>query len=141
VDRPVSDSPHELVNPEALAPPFGYSHAVVPAAGRTVYLGGQAGHRADGTLAGEALLEQLDRALANVAAALRAAGGQPEHLVSVQVYVTDAGEYRAHLREAGEAWRRHLGRHYPAVSLLEVSGLFDPKAKVELVCIAVVPDG
>jgi enamine deaminase RidA (YjgF/YER057c/UK114 family) len=141
VDRPVSpDGPHELINPEELPPPQGFSHAVRPAQGRTIYLGGQAGHRSDGTLAGPGLLEQLDRALANVVEALRAAGGRPEHLVSVQILVTDAGAYRSNLPQAGEIWRRRLGRHYPAVALCEIGGLFDPDAVVELLCVAVVPD-
>ena len=71
---------------------------------------------------------------------MAAAGAQPEHLVSVTIYVTDAAEYRGALKELGAAYRAHFGRHYPAVALFEVSGLFDPAAKVELVCTAVVPD-
>jgi len=149
VDRPVTErgsgttgsaaGPHELINPPTLAPPLGFSHAVVPAGGRTVFLGGQAGHRADGTLAGSSLLEQFDQALANLVEALRAAGGEPVHLVRVHIFVTDAAEYRERLGALGEAWRRHLGSHYPAAALFEVSGLFDPGARVELVGTAVVP--
>jgi enamine deaminase RidA (YjgF/YER057c/UK114 family) len=112
----------------------------VASPGRTVYLGGQTGHRADGTLAGPGLQDQLDQALSNTVEALRAAGGSPEHLVSVQILVTDAPAYRDGLAQAGEMWRSHLGRHYPAVALVEVGGLFDPQALVELVCVAVVPD-
>ena len=130
---------HELINPPSLPRPRGFSHAVAAAPGRVVYLGGQAGHRSDGTLRGPGLLDQLDQALANVVTALDAAGGQPLHLVSIQILVTDAGAYRSHLDEIGEIWRRHLGRHYPAVALVEVSGLFDPEAMVELLCVAVVP--
>jgi enamine deaminase RidA (YjgF/YER057c/UK114 family) len=74
-----------------------------------------------------------------VVAALAGAGGRPEHLVSLMIYVTDAGEYRSSLRELGTAWQRHLGRHYPAVALFEIAGLFDPRARVELVAVAVVP--
>jgi enamine deaminase RidA (YjgF/YER057c/UK114 family) len=131
-------TPHRLVNPPSLLPPEGFSHAVVPAEGRTVYLGGQAGHRADGTLPDD-LVEQFDQALANVVEALSAAGGRPEDLVSIHIYVTDAPAYRSALGPMGRAWRRHLGRHYPAVSLFEVSGLFDPEALVEIVGVAVVP--
>jgi len=140
VTEPGSGStPHELVNPPTLAPPLGFSHAVVPAGGRTVFLGGQAGHRANGALAGPSLLEQFDQALANLVEALRAAGGQPQHLVQVLVYVTDAAEYRERLGALGETWRRHLGRHYPAAALFEVTALFDPGARVELVGTAVAP--
>ena len=133
------DGRHELINPGTLPPPQGFSHAVRPAAGRTIYLGGQAGHRSDGTLAGPGLLEQLDQALANVVEAIGAAGGRPEHLVSVQILVTDADAYRSRLPQAGEIWRRHLGRYYPAVTLFQVGRLFDPQAVVELLCVAVVP--
>ncbi len=141
MDRPLTDEPrHELVNPSSLAAPVGYSHAVVAAPGRTVYLGGQAGHAADGSLPEGGIVEHFEAACANVATALRAAGGEPEHLVWIQIFVTDAGEYRANLGPIGEAWRRQFGRHYPANALFEVRGLFDPRAKVELMAIAVRPD-
>jgi len=141
MDGPMSDeTPHQIVNPETLEPPIGYSHGVVAAAGQTVYLGGQTGHRADGTLAGEGLLEQFDQASANVVEALTAAGGRPEHLVSMLIFVTDVEEYRNARRELGVKHRKHFGAHYPAVALLGVSGLFDRNAKVELVCVAVIPE-
>jgi enamine deaminase RidA (YjgF/YER057c/UK114 family) len=135
----VSKSPHELRNPEGLAPAKGYTHAVIAAPGRTVYLGGQTAHGPDGTLSGRGTVEQFDAAAANVAMALEAVGALPEHLVSMLIFVTDAAEYRASLKGIGVAWRRHLGDHYPAVSLFEVSSLLDPEAKVELVGTAVVP--
>ena len=131
---------HRVVNPEGLAPPVGFAHAVVAAPGRTVYLGGQAAQGPDGTIKGATLAEQFDLAAANLVAALAAAGGAPEHLVSLHIYVTDAAAYRAALAELGAAYRRHLGRHYVATALFEVAGLFDPAAEVELVGIAVVPD-
>jgi enamine deaminase RidA (YjgF/YER057c/UK114 family) len=133
-------SPHRVVNPEGLAPPVGFAHAVVAALGRTVYLGGQAAQGPDGAIVGATLAEQFDLAAANLVAALAAAGGAPEHLVSLHVYTTDAAAYRAALAQLGAAYRRHLGRHYVATALFEVAGLFDPAAKVELVGIAVVPD-
>jgi enamine deaminase RidA (YjgF/YER057c/UK114 family) len=144
MDRPVSRgaeaSGHRLINPDTLAVSTGFSHAVVAAPGRTVYLGGQTAHRADGSLPGDGMLEQFDSACANVVTALEAAGARPEHLVQVQIFVTDREEYRRHLRELGRAWRSRFGRHYPAVGLFEVKGLFDPEAKVELMAVAVVPD-
>ncbi|HZA80327.1 MAG TPA: RidA family protein [Actinomycetes bacterium] len=133
-------SPHRVVNPDGLAPPVGFAHAVVAAPGRTVYLGGQAAQGPDGAIAGTSMAEQFDLAAGNLVAALAAAGGAPEHLVSLHVYVTDAAAYRAALAELGAAYRRHLGRHYVATALFEVAGLFDPAAKVELVGTAVVPD-
>jgi enamine deaminase RidA (YjgF/YER057c/UK114 family) len=131
---------HTLVNPESLPPAVGYAHAVVAAPGRLVFLGGQAALDAAGEVVGETIVEQFDVALANVVEALAAAGGRPEHIVSIQIYVTDAAAYRASLRELGERYRERLGRHYPAMALLEVTGLFDPALQVELVCTAVVPE-
>ncbi len=131
---------HRLVNPPELGPPAGFSHAVVAAPGRTVYLGGQTAQRPDGSIAGTTMVEQFDVALANLVTALNAAGAAPEHLVSMTVYTTDAGQYRADLRDLGKVYRRHLGKHYPAMAFFEISGLFDPEALVELVCTAVIPD-
>ncbi len=132
-------SPHELLNPASLARPSGFSHAVVPADGRLVVLGGQAAQLPDGSIGGESMTEQFDIAAANVATALEAAGARPEHLVSLLIFVTDAAAYRAELRSIGEAYRRHFGAHYPAIAFFEVAGLFDPAARVELVGTAVVP--
>lgn len=136
----MTQTPHQLVNPDTLAPASGYAHAVVAASGRLVFLGGQVAHDADGVCRGETLVEQFELALENVVTALQAAGGAPEHLVSVQIFVTDVAAYRASTRELGESYRRVLGRHFPAMALLEVAGLFDPAALVELVCVAVVPE-
>lgn len=130
---------HELVNPPALSPAVGFAHAVVAANGRTVYLGGQTAHGPDGRIRASTLPEQFDAALANVVTALDAAGARPEHVVRMTIYTTDAAEYRRQLREIGKVYRRHLGRHYPAMAFFEVNGLFDPEALVELVCTAVVP--
>jgi enamine deaminase RidA (YjgF/YER057c/UK114 family) len=125
---------HRIVPVPGLEEPVGYAHAVVAAPGRTVYLGGQVG-------AGESVVEQFDTAAANLVRALRAAGGEPNDLVSLVVYVTDVGEYHASLSELGEVWRRHFGRRYPAMALVGVSALFDPEARVELMGVAVVRDG
>jgi enamine deaminase RidA (YjgF/YER057c/UK114 family) len=124
---------HRIVNPPELAKPIGYAHAVVAAPGRTVYLGGQTG-------AGETLATQFDAAAANLVAALRAAGGGPDDLVSLVIYATDVGEYRAALPELGEVWRRRFGRRYPAMALIGASALIDPEARIELMGVAVVPD-
>ncbi|HEX9236688.1 MAG TPA: RidA family protein [Actinomycetota bacterium] len=131
--------PHELINPGSLAPPVGFSHAVVAAPGRMVFIGGQTAHGPEGKVAGETVAEQFQAAAANLVRVLEASGARPEHLVSVQIFVTDADAYRASLREIGQAWRRHLGKQYPAVALFEVRSLFDPAAKVELTATAVIP--
>lgn len=121
-----------IVNPPELPEPVGYAHAVV--AGGAVYLGGQIGE-------GATVVEQFDSAAAKVVTALRAAGGEPEHLVSLVVYTTEIEEYRAATGELGEVWRRHFGRRYPAMALVGVAALFDPAARVELMGVAVIPDG
>lgn len=136
----MSDSPHTLLNPETLGPPLGFSHAVIAASGRMVFLGGQTAHGPDGGLRGETLVEQFEETCHNVVRALDAAGARPEHLVQVLIYVTDAEEYRRNLGPIGAAWRGAFGRHYPAAGLFEVAGLFDPRAQVELVSVAVVPE-
>jgi enamine deaminase RidA (YjgF/YER057c/UK114 family) len=133
-------TPHRIVNPPELPAPAGFSHAVAAAPGTTVHLGGQAGHDAEGRIVDGGLVAQFDRAAANVVTALAAAGGRPEDLVSMQIYVTDAAVYRAVAKEIGVAYRSHFGRHYPAAALFEVPALFDPAALVELVCTAVIPD-
>jgi enamine deaminase RidA (YjgF/YER057c/UK114 family) len=136
---PDATGPHRFLNPETLAPPVGFSHVALPAPGRWVCVAGQTAHRADGTLAGETMAAQADAALANLVTALAAAGAQPVHLVTLQIFVTDVAAYRAGLDEIGRAWRAHLGRRYPAVSLFGVAELFDPDALIELVAAAVVP--
>jgi enamine deaminase RidA (YjgF/YER057c/UK114 family) len=118
-----------IVNPPELPEPVGFAHAVVAAG--AVYLGGQAGE-------GATVVEQFDSAAGKVVTALRAAGGEPDHLVSLVVYTTEMEEYRASLAELGEVWRRHFGRRYPAMALVGVTALFEPGAKVELMGVAVV---
>jgi enamine deaminase RidA (YjgF/YER057c/UK114 family) len=121
-------SRHRIVNPPELPAPAGFSHAVV--AGDAIYLAGQIGD-------GETIAEQFDAAAANLLVALRAAGGEPTDLVSLQVFVTDVSEYKGALMALGHAWRKHFGRHYPAMGLFGVTDLFEPAAKVELMGIAV----
>jgi len=125
-------SPHEIVNAPELGTPSGFSHAVV-ATGRTVHLAGQIG-------AGTTIAEQFDRAAGNLIVALSAAGGTAEDLVSLQIFVTDVDAYKDARPEIGQAWRRHFGRHYPAMGLFGVTELFEPEAQVELMGVAVLPD-
>lgn len=128
---------HEMLNPPTLARPSGFSHAVIARPGRTVYLAGQTAQLPDGSLAAGSMAEQFDVAAGNVVKALVAAQGRPEDLVSMQIFVTDIDAYLASRKDIGEAYRRHFGRHYPAMGLFEVRRLFDPAACVELMCTAV----
>jgi enamine deaminase RidA (YjgF/YER057c/UK114 family) len=130
---------NEIVTASELAPPVGYAHAVVGApGGRIVHLGGQTALGPDGAIRGATLVEQFDVAAGNVLAALRAAGGEPEHVVQMLVFVVDVAEYRASLRELGEVWKRRFGRRYPAMGLFGVTALLDARARVELVATAVI---
>jgi enamine deaminase RidA (YjgF/YER057c/UK114 family) len=134
LERPVSEGRHRIVNPPELPEPSGYAHAVVAAPGRTVWLGGQTG-------AGDTIAAQFDDAATSLLVALRAAGGEPDDLVSLVVYATDLDEYRQAMGELGEVWRRHFGLRYPAMALIGVSGLADPDSRIELMGVAVVADG
>jgi enamine deaminase RidA (YjgF/YER057c/UK114 family) len=136
MDRPL-DSPHQIISPESLPRASGFSHAVVANPGRTVYLAGQTAQGLDGRIAAETMAEQFDLAAANVLKALESAGAHPQDLVSMQIFVTSIDEYRRASKQIGDAYRKHFGRHYPAMALLEVRRLFDPAAKVEIMCIAV----
>jgi enamine deaminase RidA (YjgF/YER057c/UK114 family) len=119
---------NRIVNPPELPKPSGFSHALV--ADKTVYLAGQVG-------SGETLVEQFDGAAGNLVTALRAAGGDVDDLVSLQVFVRDVAAYRAVSSELGQVWRKHFGNHYPAMGLFGVTELFDPGLQVELMGVAV----
>lgn len=130
----------EPVNPPGLATPSGFTHAMVASGGRVVFLAGQTALDASGTIVGADVVSQFERALANLLTALRAAGGEPEHLASLTVYATDLGDYRAHGRELGEVWRRLAGPRYPAMAAVGVSRLWDAAALVEVQGLAVLPE-
>jgi enamine deaminase RidA (YjgF/YER057c/UK114 family) len=129
----------ERVNPPGLARPSGFSHAVVAPGGRLVFLAGQTALDAAGRIAGTTVTEQFGRALANLLAALRAAGGEPQHLASLTIYAVDLADYRAHGREIGAVWRRLAGTDYPAMAAVGVSRLWDAEALVEIQGHAVIP--
>jgi enamine deaminase RidA (YjgF/YER057c/UK114 family) len=128
----------ERVNPPQLARPSGFSHAIV-ATGRVVFLAGQTALDADGRVVGDSVVEQFELALANLLTALRAAGGGPEHLTSLTVYIVDIDDYRAHAREIGSVWKRLVGSTYPAMAGIGVARLWDAEALVEVQGVAVLP--
>ncbi|MGW2418415.1 RidA family protein [Streptomyces sp. NPDC001709] len=129
----------ERVNPPGLSPPTGFSHAVVASGSRVVFLAGQTALDADGKVTGDTLPEQFERALGNLLAALRAAGGTPADLARVTVYATDVAAYRAHAGQLGRIWRDLAGRDYPAMAVVQVVRLWDEQALVELDGFAVLP--
>ena len=128
----------ERINPEELARPSGFSHAVSAPAGRMVFLAGQIGMDRDGKVAGGGVVPQFEQALGNLLTALAAAGGQPSDLVSLTIYLIDVEDYQSHGREIGAVWRRLTGTGYPAMAGVGVTRLWDPAALVEIQGIAVV---
>ena len=131
----------KMVHPAGFPPARGYSNGI-SAHGRTLYVAGQVGWEADGTFATDELMPQFSRALDNVLAVVRAAGGEPHHVASMTIYVTDMAAYRAAAGGGGlaTAWRERMGRHYPAMALVAVSELVDPRARVEIQAVAVIEE-
>ena len=131
---------HHLINPDSLVPPSGFSHAVA-ARGRLLALAGQTGMNASGAITAPGdLVAQFAQALANLQAVVAAAGGQMTDVVKLTIFVTDVAGYREQLKPLGAAYRAVFGRHYPAMSLVEVRSLFDPVALVEIEGLAVLPE-
>lgn len=129
----------ERINPPSLPPAHGFSHAVV-AEGRVVMLAGQTALAADGRIIDGGVVVQFEQALGNLLEALRAAGGSPDRITSLTVYIVDMADYRAHSRELAEVWRRLVGVDYPAMAAVGVSRLWDTEALVEVQGTAVVDE-
>ena len=136
----MSNSTVEFVQPKNWALPKAYANGVV-AQGRQVFIAGQVGWNAQAQFESDDFVSQVEQALKNTVDVLAAAGGKPHHLVRLNWYVTDKDEYATRQREIGEAYRRTIGRHFPAMTALQVSGLIEDRAKVEIQAIAVIPDG
>ena len=129
----------EFLHPQGWAKPVGYSNGVA-AAGRIVFIAGQVGWDAEQKFQTGELVPQFEQALKNVLAVLAEAGGGPEHLCRMTGFCCDKQAYLAGRRELGRIWRRYMGRHYPAMSMIFVSDLLDSPGKIELEATAVVPD-
>ena len=128
------------INPAELGAPRGYSNGMLaPPGARLLFVAGQVGWDREQQLVGESFAEQFGAALGNVIAVVRDAGGRPEHLVRLTIYVTDRRDYLAQLEEVGAAYRGLMGRHYPAMALVEVKALLETGAKVEIEGTAAVP--
>jgi enamine deaminase RidA (YjgF/YER057c/UK114 family) len=130
---------HEILQPEGWARPVGYSNGMA-ARGRIIVTGGQIGWNAQCEFETDDLLAQIGQTLANIAAVLKEAGAGPEHIISMTWYLTDLAEYRAILRQMGPAYRAVMGRHFPPMAVVEVKGLVEERAKVEIQATAVLPD-
>jgi enamine deaminase RidA (YjgF/YER057c/UK114 family) len=130
----------QILQPPGWARPRGYSNGIAVKGGKTVYIAGQVGWTGEGTFAEKTFGGQFRQALANVLAVLGEARGRPEHLVRMTWYVLDRSEYMGALKEVGAAWRELIGKHFPAMTVVEVTGLVEPEARLEIEATAVVPD-
>jgi enamine deaminase RidA (YjgF/YER057c/UK114 family) len=129
----------KLINPVSLGSPRGYSNGVLTDPGsRLLFVAGQVGWDEKQTIVSENFVEQFDRALANVIAVVTEAGGVPDQIARLVLYVTDKKEYAAGLRELGESYRARMGKHFPAMVLVEVKGLLEDGARVEIEAVAVL---
>jgi enamine deaminase RidA (YjgF/YER057c/UK114 family) len=128
----------QFLHPKGWASAKGFSNGVA-ATGRQVFVAGQVGWTAEQRFESDDFVTQVERALANVVAVLAEADAGPEHLVRLTWYVTDKREYLARLAEVGQAYRRVVGRHFPAMTLVQVAALLEDRAKVEIEATAVVP--
>lgn len=131
---------YRIINPESLGVPRGWNHGMLaPAGGRVLFVAGQTARDASGAVNVAGFVPQFTRALEGVLAVVREAGGRPEHIGRLNIYVTDLQAYLSSRKALGEAYRGLMGKHYPAMALLEVTGLADEGALVEIEATAVVP--
>ncbi|MEW5862445.1 MAG: RidA family protein [Pseudomonadota bacterium] len=129
-----------ILQPPGWARPRGFANGVAVKGGTTVYIAGQVGWTGEGRWQARDFAGQFRQALANILEVLAQAGGRPEHLVRMTWYVLDRAEYLASLKDVGAAYRELMGRHYPAMSVVEVSGLVEPEARLEIEATAVIPE-
>src|SRR5207247_2639316 len=118
--------------PPGLGAPVGYSNGVVAESQRLLFVSGQIGWDKDHRIVGADFLAQFERALDNFLTVVEQSGGRPESVVQMRIYVTDRKEYLARLKEVGVVWKSRMGRHYPAMALVQVAALLEDGAKVEL---------
>jgi enamine deaminase RidA (YjgF/YER057c/UK114 family) len=129
----------EFLQPPGWAKPSGYANGIA-ARGKMIFVAGQIGWNEQCKFESDDLVEQTGQTLKNVAAILRAGGAGPEHIVSMTWFLLDRKEYSARLKEIGVAYRDVMGRNFPAMTALQVSGLIEDRAKVEIQAIATIPD-
>ncbi|MCU0888724.1 MAG: RidA family protein [Rubritepida sp.] len=130
----------QVLLPEGWAPPIGYANGIAVRPGRIVFIAGQVGWNAAQRFESEALAPQFDQALANLLAVLAEAGGRPEHVCRITAFCCDKPAYLAARSDLGRIWKRRMGNHYPAMSMIFVADLLDRPGVIELEATAVVPD-
>jgi len=128
-----------VINPESLGAPSGYSNGLLAeAGGRLLFIAGQIAWNERHEIVSNDFVEQFDTALGNVIAVVKEAGGNASDIARLIIYVTDKNEYRDRTREVGGRYRKYMGKHFPAMVLIQVAGLLDDAAKVEIEGIAVL---
>lgn len=135
----MAETPHEILHPRHWKPAKGYANGIA-ARGRMVFTGGLVGWDGDERFVSDEFAAQAEQVLKNIVAVLAEAGARPEHLVRLTWYVTDKRDYLAALPALGRAYRAVIGRHYPAMALVQVAGLVEDRAKVEIEATAVIPE-
>ena len=130
----------KVLLPHGWDAPVGYANGIAAGSGTLVFVAGQVGWDARQKFASEEIAPQFEQALKNVLAVLAEAGGGPTHICRMTAYCCDKPAYLAARRELGAIWRRLMGRHYPAMSMIFVADLLDSPGKIELEATAVVPD-
>jgi len=130
---------HKIVQPEGWTAPKGYANGVL-ASGKTLFVGGQIGWNEKQVFEARDFVGQMEQALRNIMAVVEAAGGRAEHICRLTWYVTEKQDYLSHQREVGEAYRRVLGKHFPAMTMVVVRALVEDEALVEIEATAVLPD-
>jgi enamine deaminase RidA (YjgF/YER057c/UK114 family) len=131
--------PLEPINPPELGAPRGYSNGILCDPGsRLLFVAGQIGWDEQQQIVSDDFIEQFDRALLNLVTVVKAAGGMPANVARMVIYVVDKAEYSSRTREVGERWRKHMGRHFPAMALVEVKSLLENTARVEIEAIAAI---
>jgi enamine deaminase RidA (YjgF/YER057c/UK114 family) len=127
-----------FINPKSLGAPHGYSNGVLTEGGRLLFIAGQIAWDQQQQIVSADIVDQFDRALANVIAVVTEAGGRPEQIARLVIYVTDKNEYRERMKEIGERYRARMGKHFPAMVLVEVAGLLEDRAQIEIEGVAVL---
>jgi enamine deaminase RidA (YjgF/YER057c/UK114 family) len=131
----------KILQPPGWAKPRGFSNGIAAKGGTTVFVAGQIAFDSRNIIQEKTFAGQFRQTLVNTLAVLAEAGARPEHIVRMTWYVTDKREYLGAIKEVGAAWRELMGRHYPAMAVVQVGALIEDAARVEIETTAVVPEG
>lgn len=130
----------KIINPEGLGQPLGYNNGLLFNGGSLLFIAGQIGWDKEHRIVSDDFADQFAQALENVLTVVREAGGSAENIARLLIFVTDKTEYSSRLRDIGSAYRQLMGKHFPAMTLVEVNSLLERLAKVEIEALAVIPE-